>query len=530
MNTSTIDEKARVQEAKVPALSILTLVWKRRRQALIIWIIGTAISIAVVKQLPPVYKAEAVVLVHSPNIPQSLVSPMSVGDVPDRLAELTQTIMTTARLTEIIRTFHLYKESRQASQEQVAARMRKDISVRFEKSWTGDQIHAFRLGYEGPDPEIAAEVANRLAGMYVAENSSARRHLAEGTMNFLQQRVEAVKASLDEQEQKLALFKKEHSGALPEQQVSLLGTLSSLTTELQGVQASIVQSQQNQSSTAAALSAAESSELAMTEYWRRTGDSPGSVAKLRSSRLKDELRTLRARFAPNYPDVKSLERELAEVEREESGESGTANAAAYGTPNRSRTNVSTQPRTAVVPPELVQARERVTVLRAQSETARRQSESLEAERKRLADAIQECKAMIGKLPVVEQEMAGLKRGYEESAANYKSLLQKQLSAAIATDMERSQQSERFTLIEPAHAPDQPEKPRRGLLAIIASFGSLALGLFVAFARGFQEQKIIGEWELPAGVIVLGRIPVIIPVTSFMKSERLIREDEGVRAR
>jgi polysaccharide chain length determinant protein (PEP-CTERM system associated) len=466
----------------------------------------------VVRVLPSVYRAEAVVLVDSQKIPENFVSPTVSGDVADRLALISQSIMTSARLLAIISAFDLYREERKRlTQEELLGDMRQDISVNFEKSWTGNRMHAFRLGYQGKDAKIVAEVTNRLAGLYVAENLHARENQAEGTVDFLRRQLEEAKTSLDEQEQKVARFKQEHNGTLPEQQTSLLGSLSSLSVELQGIQTSIDRAQENKLSLEAALSAADSSEASLRASLQRGSQivtDAGVILKPRSNILREKLRELRLRYTPDHPEVQALEREITQAKREESEESTTAQTIGSDAADRLKQPGIPDQQSTILPPELVHARERVTTLRAQIEVAQHQIASLEKQREQSTAALSDCRARINKLPLVEQEMAGLKRNYEESANNYNSLLQKRLAAGIATDMEHSQQSERFTVIDPARIPQKPEKPKRVLLAIVGSLAGLAIGLLVAFWLEFRKHTLLGEWELPAGTVVLGRVPLI----------------------
>lgn len=105
-------------------------------------------------------------------------------------------------------------------------------------------------------------------------------------------------------------------------------------------------------------------------------------------------------------------------------------------------------------------------------------------------------------------MAALKRNYDESANNYNSLLQKELAAEMATDMERSKNSERFTVIDPARVPQKAIKPKRAVLTVAGSLAGLALGLLIGFGLEFRKQSFLGEWELPPGTVVLGRVPQI----------------------
>ncbi len=505
-NTDIASDPATHQESsQLQPLSILRMVWKRRWLAFLLWVVGTTVSILVARILPSVYQAEAVVLVNSQKIPIDFVSPTVRGDVPDRLALITQSIMTSARLLNIIDTFHLYeRERRHLTQEELLSKLRSDISVSFEKSWTGDRMHAFQLSYQGKDAKTAAEVTNRLVSLYVAENAHAREHQAENTVVFLRRQLQEAKASLDQQEAMVARFKEEHNGTLPEQQSSLLGTLNSLSVQLQGIQQSIEQAQENKSLLESSLSAAESAEGTINANLRASNGLDG-VPKL--DILKEQLRTLRLRYTPDYPEVLALEQEIAQAEREKSGYSVAAQPSGSEAPQLRKDEVSGRP-IKIVPPELVQARERIATLRAQLEAAEHQIESLEKERKKTISAIADCKDRINKLPLVEQEMASLKRNYEESETNYNSLLQKQLAAGVASDMEHSQESEQFTIVEPARIPEKPVKPKRGVLAAGGCIASLVIGLVIGFALEFRKRSLLGEWELHSGIAVLGRVPVI----------------------
>ena len=118
-----------------------------------------------------------------------------------------------------------------------------------------------------------------------------------------------------------------------------------------------------------------------------------------------------------------------------------------------------------------------------------------AERQEVLAAIADYQKRIESLPIREQEMSSLTRDYEMTKANYRSLLDKKMSAEMATDMERHQKAERFTIVNPAKAPARPFKPKRQLLAMAGGVISLLLALSLVIAKGFHENLILGEWEL-----------------------------------
>jgi polysaccharide biosynthesis transport protein len=105
-------------------------------------------------------------------------------------------------------------------------------------------------------------------------------------------------------------------------------------------------------------------------------------------------------------------------------------------------------------------------------------------------------------------MAALTRNYQISQENYRSLLDKELAAGLATQMERSQKSERFTVMDPARVPEKPFKPKRLMLEAVGSLGGLIVGALLGIGLEWRKKQLMGEWELPPEIMILGRVPRI----------------------
>jgi hypothetical protein len=135
-------------------------------------------------------------------------------------------------------------------------------------------------------------------------------------------------------------------------------------------------------------------------------------------------------------------------------------------------------------------------------------ETRAAEHQRILRDIASNESRINKLPVREQEMAQILRDYEISKENYRSLLEKSNAAEMATDMERREKAERFTMLDPARVPEKPFSPNRPLLTGIGCALSLVLGLALGFGKEYRKNVLLGEWELPNTYIVLSRVPRI----------------------
>ena len=132
---------------------------------------------------------------------------------------------------------------------------------------------------------------------------------------------------------------------------------------------------------------------------------------------------------------------------------------------------------------------------------------------RLLSEIGDMQNRVRGMPVREQQLSSILRDYETSKTNYDSLLNKKLAADVAFNMEQWQKSQRFVLLDSARAPQKPVSPRRALLIGGGTLLSLFAACLLAFLIELKSNVILGEWELPEEINILGRIPVL-PVDSL----------------
>ena len=459
-------------------LSIGRILYKNIVSIIAVAATGSAISFVIIYQLPAAYRSEAVILVDSQKIPERYVSSTVNSEVQDRLATITQQILSTTRLLNVIKDFGLYKDEGKAlAQEEIIERMRKDISIKLETGWTRERLGAFRVGYQGKNPALVAEVANRLANLFIDENLRTRERQAEGTADFIDSQLQTAKNTLDAMEERIRSYKVTHTGDLPEQQPALNGTLTRLQLELQGNQDAINRSQQNKVILQGTLDLETAGMRSNSIPGSRSEPSSSSSRQKESDYLQLEYDSLLKQFQPKHPRMIALQRK---IERQRAYE------------------------------QLSEEKEdaRIDNVKSQVALIDREISQLNSNHDRILRSIADYQARIERLPVREQEMAALTRDYELSKANYKSLLDKKLAAGMATDMERRQQGERFTMLDAARVPERPFSPKRPQLCGTGCALSLALSLTLAFIRELKKNTLLGEWELPSGIGVLGRVPFI----------------------
>jgi polysaccharide chain length determinant protein (PEP-CTERM system associated) len=533
---SSVGRKFRLQP-----LSLVRMFWKHKLLCALVWAIITVSGAAVVYRLSNVYQADAVILVESQRIPEKLVAPTINDDLKDRLSSLSQQILISTRLLEIVTKFDLYHEQRGSrTQEEIIEMMRADIGTQLETSWAkkaDSRPSAFRVTYEGPNPTVVAQVANQLATLFIDENIQAREVQAAGTSEFLASQLDAAKLRLEEQESKLGEYKLKFNGQLPQQENALIAAASQLQVRLQGITQEIDRAEQTRTMQETALASAQASEAAISQLFEQL-NSPAPAQAIASAsgepvktseRLQQELERLLLVYTDQHPDIKKL-RDLIPLARkeEEKKENAPEKAAPGSGPADSATKapgeessvsmIVTLPkirneRALQLSEALIRSKEEAEKLKTQQGLAVKEISALKDEQKSVQTRLDSLQRGIGRLPIREQELASINRDYEISKANYQSLLDKKLSAEMATDMERRQKAERFTIIDPARVPEKPVKPNRPLLYALCSFGGLLLGIASAMGRELKTNAILGEWELPKGVPVLGRIPRIVPAVA-----------------
>jgi polysaccharide chain length determinant protein (PEP-CTERM system associated) len=508
-----VDEPVRTQSAIERAREI----WARRKWLAILAALPVAAATAsLVAFLPSLYQSTAVVLVDRQQVPEELVRPTVTSGLETRLQTISQEIMSRSRLEQLITRFGLYPDlRRRVPLEQVVEQMRKDVrlDIRGADVRPGDRraTIAFALSYLGSDPQTVAHVTNTLASSYVEENLRARERQATGTAEFLRAQLDQVKGRLDEQERRVSDFKKRFVGELPQEFEVNLATLERLNAQLR----------LNSDSQTRALERRDAMARQMAEAGWVVGPA-GSAAgpaplaldpsAVRLAQLRQELAELRTRFSDKYPDVIRVRAEIAALEREAAElRVRTLEAAAAGKPEE-------RPAATAPPdPQLLRMRQAVAEVEAELR-------GLQAEERRLREAIAAYQRRVQATPVREQEFKELSRDYESTRELYASLLKRHAESQIAESMEQRQKGEQFRVIEPALPAAGPAAPNRLRL--------LAVGLGLALATGaglalLAEQLNAGfhtvdDLRAFTAVPVLVAIPRIVTARDRRRRRRLHR--------
>src|SRR5205823_4801029 len=120
----------------------------------------------------------------------------------------------------------------------------------------------------------------------------------------------------------------------------------------------------------------------------------------------------------------------------------------------------------------------------------------EEEQQRLNKMVAKYQAKLEAVPVREQQIAELVRDYEIKKGNYSHLLNNQLSAETATQLELRQKGEQFAILDPAQVPERPSKPNRLLIEAAGSIAGLMLGILAVIGSELVGMTISSADHVP----------------------------------
>ena len=467
MNTATVESGGLIGYAPI----------LRRRAAYIAVIAPLFILLAVYLSfaLTPLYQSTATILMEASSVDQKVVASTVIGAANDQVEIVQGRVMTIAILKDLIKEYDPYPGTDMTPGEK-AQKILEDTSVERVDPVTLKPLqdsNAFSLHYRNPDKDRAAEVASRLAKLFLTYNQKSREQAAQGAAKFLASQAEDVSRQMKAIDEEIKAFKNQHGDALPEYVQRNEASLDRVQHELENLQQQILQSEEKESLLAVQLS--QTSPNMITNA--------GDLTDLPTVRAK--LAEAQERYTPDHPEVKRLKQALQQLSDQQKtvGAGGiVANA--------------NNPLYMTTASQLSSVRKELQGLRAQA--ARKTAEADQYE------------AFLRKTPGVEREYSDIMRRRTSMQNTYQGIQDKLQNAQIAENFETEQGGERFTLIRPPIPARLPVYPNRiGLILLGVVLGALFSGIAVAVAEA-SDTNVRDVRDLPVlgDALVLAAIPRI----------------------
>ncbi len=268
-----------------------------------------AASVLMATQIPKQYTSRTLVLVSRPAVPTEYVKPVVTEDVSQRLSSMKGEILSRSRLEPVIEKFNLYANERaRVHMEDLVERLRKAVEITPLEAMPGTQdrsLPGFEVNVTFNNPQLGQQICTEVTSMFLEQNARALEHQASRTTSFIGQQLDEAKVKLDEQDAKLAQFKRQYIGLLPEETQSNLTLLTALNTQLDANTQALSRAQEDKAFNETLLGQQEAS-------WKRsqTEQNPETLEEQLRTR-QEQLAVLESRYTAEHPDVVKLKNEIA---------------------------------------------------------------------------------------------------------------------------------------------------------------------------------------------------------------------------
>ena len=350
----------------------------------------------------------------------------------------------------------------------------------------------FIVSIADKDPKFAQDYVNTLVGEYVEENLSAKRDETYGANRFLEEQIAIFKEKLEAAEDKIIQFRKDNGIYFSIDEAATLANIREsgntdrrrsfcLRTHLNARKKQIQQQTQQ--------------ILRRPSTWslrvRRV------VVCLKWNR---DLRSLLLRYTENYPEVIRLKSEIDELKRDLASKGESAG----DSPDRAR---------------LTSLNPLYQQLQTQIYDIDAELSSLAARKLNLDKTIAKREQELREVPEAQKELRILVQERDSIRNVYEELLGRMSQSEVSKQMEISNKTATFRIVDPAVLPKVPVSPNMLKMFLLALVGGLTCGVGVVYLLETMDGRIRDASVLEnAGFEVLAVIPHILE-SSKVKKQR-----------
>ena len=440
-------------------LSLLPVIAKQRKWYIIIpALVGLAVGVAAAILMQPQYRANATMIVESPQLPEEILALDGTEMVGRRIARIKQQVTARPDLINLIERYGLYSDQRRSESLSAAVdTMREAIAIvpnEVEGGRNNDTTIAFELSYTYSAPVEAQAVTQDLMDRILALDASGNIEQATNTVQFLQDQADELQAQV----------------------ASLQNTISSVTAAngaVLGSGGAIVSSGTGSYDMQIANLQRDNQQLSAQRSIAANSDDRDPVVVA----AEQQLAAARAVYADNHPDVVIARQRLAQAKE------------------LAKSNVSKLPLNSINQ-QIAFNNAQIAQLRA--------AKSVEESR------LQSRLSTQARAPLVQQRITDLQQQLMSVNQQYEQVQARLMSAQAGVRAEDEQMGERLTVVEPPVMPDQAAWPNRPLLVVAGLIAGIGLGIVLALVVEFLFQPIRDPGALRAirGASPLGVVPVI----------------------
>jgi len=518
----------------------------RRRKRVLVITAGVVMTVIILAAFlwPKTYRSQAIILIEQQDIPTDLVRTTITSYAQQRIEEIKQRIMTIGNIIGIVEEFELYteRELERITRTEIAENFRRAVSIRPISAEVVDPrsgrpsqaIIAFSLSFDGEIPSKVQKITNEITTLYLDENLKDRTAQTKSTSDFLTAESDLLLKQLEDLDDKVAIFKEQNKGALPEQNQFNLGVVDRTGLQIDGLTYQLKELKKRKVQLDGDLTQISPSAPTML--------SNGQVVLGEADRLKamqSQMRQYESAYHSEHPTLLRLRRELDAL----TGNSGLDQHEDMAEQLKQERDVlsALEGKYTADHPKILKSKRVIAslefrlsggiqdgvevtpdnpaylVLRSQLNATNADIRGSVENIKILTEKLERYEGYLSRSPQIEKEYQSLLRDYQNTRMKYQEIRAKKMSADLAQNLESERKGERFTLIQPPELPIDPVSPNRTAMVFLAVILGLGAGLGVVIMLEAMSAAVFGAAEVTA---LTGIAPLAI--IGYMETQ----EEEG----
>jgi len=479
----------------------LALGIRRKWWVILPFVAFSALVVLLSTMMPKIYRSETLLQIQPREVPTDFVKDLIGGTTDQRLNAIEQIILSRTNLLKILKQFENGMTGYQGlNAEEQVLKLQSQIVIEFPSERIAGRflpVANVRISYRDRNPELAQRITERMAALFIEQESRSRENQVVGTTEFLNAELNKITALLQQSSDRLKILKEKYRYELPDQLETNLRTLDRLQAQKTGNLEALDRHLTTQLNLERQLSdtPAVISRDAVPLSSSMAGVRPQNPLVETLRRKEQEYNELRAKVTDKHPDLLRLEAELAQLKKEIPSDDPVTVESAGSEPAKSN----------YVPNPLYQSIEaQLRQINTEIEIRQREKKWIEAEMARYNQRVQNT-------PRAEQEIASIVRTNADLIKQHEDLKSNLTQAKLAESLEEQQKGAQFAIIDPANYPMQPLGPGRAQFILVGILLSLGASLALAFLLGMLDQRIWTQSELERflGAPVLVEIPKIL---------------------
>ncbi len=461
---------------------MLEILFRRKRQFIIPFIIIPPLSILLAFMLKPQYMSTTTILLGKTDILNPLVkydTAVTMSD-NDRLSAFQKIIYSRPVILEIVQKLGLEsqiegEQDYEYALEKLINKIRKNIEI-FALS-----TDSFQIGCTAKDPVLAKNLVESVSDAFINKSLKGSRNEVSVAVIFIQKQLDIYRELLFEAEEELQQFKVDNI-----ESITRIGSLSLEQEEMRQriieMQVELKDAELNKELLEGRLAGTQPMIVSQALFHKNT------PYQAQYQNLEMQLGNLLATRTEEHPEVLKVKRELAyikELLKKEKDEKGAAETKEVRSP---------------VYQEILARHADVKI-------------AIEVIKMRISEYTKindELKSRIKQIPNLEKKLKSLEKKEAIAREIYETLQVKLEHSKVSREVELKQQENRFTIIDPPLVPLRPYKPNK-LLIIIAGFmgaGFVSIGLIFMLEIIDPHVMRITEIEKLTQIPVIGTIPKV----------------------